>query len=278
MQRDTKDDINRRKVLKMVGASSLAVAGMPATTSAQEANISNGDINEILKTPPVQAILDELNHPELGTATQRTQNIGDKVINVTNISVSYGKLTYAETSGKAEAKFTFDPGAKDSPSKYQQLPEGSNPALLSDGKTTTFNRAATTSELNAIKKVTDVSDDAMVATGSNVNDFLIMEAVDGSMQERILTIDAEFNSLTDEVGTDVHLNKDNVTIEPRINASASCQTWAFRCLAAGGACGACSSTCASAPTGIGLIACISCIQAVCTAGEVACAAAIGKCL
>jgi len=277
--------INRRSFVKAVGASSIAVGSIGSQVATAE-QASDADRQQALRSASVQSILDELDDPELGEAESQVKELGDSKLELVTISSEFGKIIYAEVNGKESGQFHFEEGLSDSvaselPDKYQELPSGSNPVLLGRKNNVVFRRSATAQELEVINQVADIHDDAMVATGSDIDGFLITEIdEEGSTQTLDLIIDKEFDSTTDELGVDVKVDQDDVTLMPRISTQdQSCGAALGDCLAGGVTCAACSATCAGAPTGIGAVACAACLNGVCVGiTGVECAQAFGVCL
>ncbi|RDI70182.1 hypothetical protein [Halopelagius longus] len=282
---ETKSSLNRRSFVKAVGTSSIAVGALGSQVAAAE-QATDSDLERALHSPGVQSILDELNDPELGEAKHQVQQLdgSNSELELVTISVEFGKIIYAEVDNQESAQFHFGNDLKGSvqnelPDKYQDFPSGSDPLLLGKEDDVVFRRSATSQEREIVGQIADIDDEAMVTTGSDIDDFLITKS-DESAHSFNLTFEEEFDSTTDELGVDVSINQKSATLSPQIRTQEqNCGPALGDCLASGAGCAACSGTCAGAPTGIGAVACAACLQGVCVGvAGVECAQAFGVCL
>ncbi|UVE51991.1 twin-arginine translocation signal domain-containing protein (plasmid) [Haloferax larsenii] len=280
-----KNRLNRRSFVKTVGTSGVAVGALGSQVATAK-QASDSDLKRALRSPGVRSILNELNDPEPGEAKYQVKQLGDSKseLELVTIPVKFGEIIYAEVNDQESTQFHFGSNLNrtlqnELPEKYQDLPSGSNPVLLEKEGDVVFRRSATNQEREIVGEIADIDDEAMVATGSDIDDFLITKSNE-SAQSFDLTFEEEFDSTSDELGTDVDINQKSATLTPRVRMQdKSCGLALGECLASGAGCVACSSTCAGAPTGVGAVACAACLQGVCVGiGGVKCAEAFGICL
>ncbi|WP_254528866.1 hypothetical protein [Natrinema gelatinilyticum] len=166
----------RRSLLSTIPETAL-VGNIESTTVAS-ANEDAPPEDRSFNSAQVQSILSDLDNPIVNEVTSKKEMNGGSILQYTKIKTNLGTVVYAEAeNGTNGSHFSFHDvqNTSEIPSKYREIPEGTNPSLIGYESDTVFRRSATDQEINTLKQVTDIRDESDVITGSDINNFLIIE-------------------------------------------------------------------------------------------------------
>ena len=190
-------DINRRKLLKAIGATASTstlvagsaaaqghkkVPGTPKTVSVTEYGPEDDELENVLNVPKVKSIIDAVQGIESGDATRKEIEISETTIKGWEISTNVGVLIFAESSsGETEAKLNLDDLSKKTgvkkhlPRQYKSVPRNSQMAIVGHEESISMLRLATDKEVGKIQKRAPGSTDIIrAAYDSNEGAFLAL--------------------------------------------------------------------------------------------------------
>lgn len=268
MKHNNTNTINRRNVLKKLGAAGVVGSvGLPAGVSA-ETTPSDAHVENILEEPQIRRIREEIGSFTVQSSTvDRTQHEGTPITKTT-IETNLGTLINAEIGSTAEAVFELNLSSNPAlhrtlPAGFKPVPAGSTTSLRSDGSSVTFTRETTDTELEQLEQAVDAPIIGAAYT-SDINGFTVIAG----------TVDEE---TTDVQQYHVGANGGDVsadTVEPVPSAKAPCWLDCAGCVAAAVGKGLCAGTCASL---VATAACLACIFSS-NVGFVSSCASCGQCI
>lgn len=249
---DQDKTVNRRNVLKKLGAAGLVgAAGIPARVSA-ESNPSEAHIENIRAEPQVQLIRDEVGSYSVEDSSVKRIEKDGNTITQTELQTDLGTLTNTEIGSTVEAKLDLD--LERNPELKQKLPAGFGPipekttvSLVGDESSAVFGRMATDDELKQLERAVGDTIIAAVYT-SDIRGFRVAAGIVSEEQTDVQQYHVGVN------GTDIS----SESVEPMM-AAQGCVNNCIRCAAGAIAKGFCTVGCASAVTGWGIAACIFCV-------------------
>lgn len=180
--------VSRRSLLKKSAGTSLGVAGLSQTAAAWE-KADSGEINKIRRSPKVRSILKALNHERLPkdgkTRTLTIESYGE--ITTTKVEFEYGTLRFGELGKNRNATFNFnDVTHPEVPSKFSNIPAGTEPILIANGENVTVSREATERERKIVlSAVPEQGEQATVTVRSDTNGFHVNIAKNTSNVEEL---------------------------------------------------------------------------------------------
>lgn len=301
MSKDNTDSnkVSRRSLLRKTAGAGIGVAALPQTVAAWEP-ASTEEVTRLSNSPEIQSILDALNQSNLpNTGETRKQQInGHGEVKTTRVKFDYGTLRFGELGNERNATFRFNNiGHPDVPSKYKDVPEGTDPILIANKDDVSLNREATEQEKDAaLTAIPEVPEQNSVYTESGLNGFYVdavnnitdseefqlteylvrfqnskvYPAVNGSNNQldrgRNLSSSVEF----EQMGIASKLIGDYVkgVIASNVGdelheCGSSCAGCADAIISLALDCRLCGPVCTSASTGVGAVICAACVYQFC---------------
>lgn len=250
---DQDNTVNRRSVLKKLGATgAVGATGIPARVSAEE-NPSSARVKSTLAEPQVHLVRDKIGSFSVNDTSVKKIEKEGKTITVTEIQTDRGTLTNTEIGSTVEAKLELDLSQNPElqqklPAGFGPVPDGSTVSLIGDESSAAFGRMATDDELKQLERAVGDSVIAAVYT-SDINGFRVAA---GTVSEET----------TDVQRYHVGVNGGDIspeTVEPMMSAQGctqTCMTCAIMVIRRG----ACYTSCIGAVSGWGIAACVACIM------------------
>lgn len=288
-----KSSLDRRSVLKGVGAfgaAALGVSGIGAATAKKKPD--DEEIDEALNSEGVQALLDELENPEIRrNATRRIEPKiqgadevddldEDELISILILPTKAGDIVYPLIEEEDLPVIFRFKGKGTRPDKYEDLPEGVSSGLIARGDEITVVRGATKHEKDVLLEVTqfdtDEADPKIIKT-SEINGFRLFKGFEDAPDRApeddpeidpdleifdLLLEDRDIQDEVQELFEEDLPNPEDVEVEEVFTAQQSCLSICTQCIAIiGGACPACLPFLAFGVAGA--VAFILCFTSVC---------------
>ncbi|UPM44785.1 twin-arginine translocation signal domain-containing protein [Halocatena salina] len=244
--------VNRRNVLKKLGAAGVVGAvGLPAGVSA-EPNPSDVHIEKILDKTHIQQIEDVVGTLSVEEAVVKQRELDGRTITHTEFQTNLGTLTNTEIGNSVEAKLELNlaqtPELRQKlPAEFRPIPAESTTFLVSDESSITIARMATDTELEQLEHA--VEEDVISAVYTHNSSGFKVAA--GTVNEDTANVQRYH---VDATGGDLSA----ASVEPVASTEGSCVYTCTSCAGAVVSKGFCVSTCAAAMTGVGLGGCIAC--------------------
>ena len=263
-----KHNVNRRNVLKKLGAGGIAAAGIPSAASANRHNsetgveivektnldTDNGRVEQVLNSPAIQTISEKVDGINISSVNKYELNLDGKSVTAFEIETGLGKLQYAEEAD--DAKLVIDDVEmvqEEAPKVWGEfehtkygLPVTVDITILSSGSSIEIVRSVSSAETEELKQaIGDTGDTFATAYNTDIEGYKVFVIDEETINEYVVATDNQEIS--------------HETVEPLLRPQAN-NCGCIPCLEAVASKAGCYVGCFAATGGIGGAACLICIS------------------